>query len=189
VSRASWIPVVVAVLGVQIALLLLYQRVEHGRVAKEVPVALEARSEPGPDLVVERADGSRLTLGARSDRYQLVHFWATWCPPCVKEIPSLGRLAGRDPSRLRVWAVSEDRGWADVEQFFEGSIPGHVVRDPEGGAARAYSVRQLPDTYLVDPGGQVVRRFASRQEWDTHEMRGILRHLTEENGVLPTPPR
>ena len=183
--RAAGVPLVatvVAVVGVQIALVLLYQRVERGRVAESIPVAWEDRSEPGHDLMVERHDGTALTLEARSGRYQLVHFWATWCPPCVKEIPSLVRLAGRDSSRLRVWAVSEDREWEDVVRFFDGSVPEHVVRDPEGGAARAYSVRQLPDTYLVDPEGQIVTRFASRQEWDSEAMRGALRRLTEERG-------
>jgi hypothetical protein len=100
----------------------------------------------------------------------------------VKEIPSLLRLAGRDRQGLRVWAVSADKRWEDVRGFFGGEIPAHVVRDPTGNAALAYSVRQLPDTYLVDPEGRVVARFASRQEWDTEPMRATLRRLTSRSG-------
>lgn len=181
-SPRSWLGGILAIVAVQVALLFLYQRVERDRAGGDVPISLERRSEPANDIVVERPDGSILTLPARSDRYRLVHFWATWCPPCVKEIPSLLRLARRDPSRLRVWAVSADMRWEDVRGFFGGEVPDHVTRDPTGDAARAYSVRQLPDTYLVDPRGQVIARFATRQEWDAEEMRVTLRQLTAGNG-------
>jgi thiol-disulfide isomerase/thioredoxin len=184
-SRRSWVGALVALVAVQVALLVLYQRVELDRTRSVLPPTVERRDEPGADLVVERQDRSRRTLPARSDRYQLVHFWATWCPPCVKEIPSLLQLARRDPSRLRVWAVSADRKWDDVHRFFDGTIPEPVVRDPTGDAARAYSVRQLPDSYLVDPGGRVIARFASRQEWDGSEMRATLSRLTGAGVATP----
>jgi thiol-disulfide isomerase/thioredoxin len=184
-SRRSWVGALVALVAVQVALLVLYKRVELGRVRSDLPPAVERRDEPGADLVVERQDRSRITLPARSDQYQLVHFWATWCPPCVKEIPSLLRLARRDPPLLRVWAVSADTGWANVNRFFDGAIPEPVVRDPTGDAARAYSVRQLPDSYLVDPGGRVIARFASRQEWDGSAMHATLSRLTGASVATP----
>lgn len=184
-SRRSWVLALLVLTAVQVALLFLYERVELGRSRSGLPVAVERRQEPGRDLVVERQDRSRRTLPARSDQYQLVHFWATWCPPCVKEIPSLLQLARRDSSRLRVWAVSADTGWEDVYRFFDGTIPEHVVRDPTGDAARAYSVRQLPDTYLVDPRGRVIARFASRQDWDGKEMHATLSRLTAGSPATP----
>ena len=181
-SRRWWVVAIAVLVITQIGLILLYLRVEGERAGSGAPITMERRLDPGHDVVVERPDGSRLKLSARSDRYQLVHFWATWCPPCVKEIPALSRLAMHAPSRLDVWAVSADRQWEDLREFFKGDIPGHVVRDPIGDAARAYSVRQLPDSYLVDPAGRVIARFASRQEWDAKEMRVTLERLmTEES--------
>jgi thiol-disulfide isomerase/thioredoxin len=183
--RRSWLLALLALVAVQVALLVLYERVELGRGRGDLAVTVERRHEEGHDLAVERQDRSRTTVPARSDQYQLVHFWATWCPPCVTEIPSLLRLARRDPARLRVWAVSADAGWEDVRRFFEGAIPEHVVRDPTGDAARAYSVRQLPDTYLLDPQGRVIARFASRQEWDAREMHATLSRLTGGSVAAP----
>ncbi|HET9251498.1 MAG TPA: TlpA disulfide reductase family protein [Candidatus Eisenbacteria bacterium] len=177
-NRRRWILAAALLLGAQVALVLLYLRLERERAGRNVPIAMEPRLEQGRDIVVERPDGSRLTIPARSDRYQLVHFWATWCPPCVKEIPSLTGLARRGPSGVRVWAVSADPDWESLREFFGGELPRHVVRDPTGEAASAYSVRQLPDTYLVDPAGLVIARFATRQEWDTAEMRATLERLT-----------
>lgn len=177
-SRRRSILAAAVLLAAQIALVLFYLRVERDRAATDVSLAMEPRLEQGHEIVVERPDGSRLTLPARSDGYQLLHFWATWCPPCVKELPSLTGLATRRPTGVRIWAVSADRKWESLNEFFGGEIPGHVVRDPTGDALRAYSVRQLPDTYLVDPAGRVIARFATRQKWDTEEMRETLEALT-----------
>ena len=181
-SRHSWPAVLVALVAVQVALLFLYQRVEQGHDREGLVVTAEPRSEPGHDLVVELSDGFRHSVTARSDRYQLIHFWATWCPPCVKEIPSLSGLARRDPARLRVWAVSTDPRWENLRDFFRGRVPDHVVRDPRGEEIHAYSVRGLPDSYLVNPEGRVVARFAGGQDWGAKEMDEILSRLTREIG-------
>lgn len=172
-TRRSWWITIAVLAAAQVTLLFVVRHVDEERAGRDLPVTMERRSEPGRDLVVERPDGSRVAVAARSGGYQLVHFWATWCPPCVKEIPSLSALARRDPERLRVWAVSTDPEWGIVENFFRGEIPGYVVRDP-GGAARAYTVRGLPDSYLLDPGGRVVARFAGGQDWTSDEMRRVL---------------
>jgi thiol-disulfide isomerase/thioredoxin len=176
VSRRSWPFALAALVAVQVTLLVVYQRVErahdHGHM-----VTMERRSEPGHDIEVEQSDGSRLVVPARSGRYQLVHFWATWCPPCVREMPSLSQLARRDPERLRVWAVSTDQGWDSVDRFFRNDIPDHVVRDPTGAGYRAYMVSGLPDSYLVGPEGRVVARFAGGQDWQGAGMERVLSEL------------
>jgi thiol-disulfide isomerase/thioredoxin len=135
---------------------------------------MERRSEPAPDLTVERFGGARLMLPARSGHYQLVHFWATWCPPCRTELPALLDLAERERGRILVWAVSTDRDWPSVEGFLDGRVPPQVVRDPTGEAAHRYRVTGLPDTYLIDPDGRVRARFAGAQNWSAPEMDRIL---------------
>jgi thiol-disulfide isomerase/thioredoxin len=177
VSLRSWPVALVALLSVQVALLMLYQRVERDRIRGTSSVAMEPRSEPAHAIEVERRDGVRFVVGARSDRFQLVHFWATWCPPCVKEIPSLSKLAHQDPERLRVWAVSTDKEWDRVEGYFYQDVPDHVVRDPTGAGHRAYMVSGLPDSYLVNPEGRVVARFAGGQDWQAAGMERVLLEL------------
>jgi thiol-disulfide isomerase/thioredoxin len=175
--RRQWLVALAVLIMAQLAFIGLYQRLKQSRKPDGLRVEMERRSDPAPDLVVELPDGSRRTMSARSERFQLVHFWATWCPPCRKEIPSLLELARRDPTRLEVWAISTDPRWGSVREFFQGDVPASVVRDPTGAATRAYVVTGLPDSYLLDPGGRVVARFAGGQHWSSAKMRKILDRL------------
>jgi thiol-disulfide isomerase/thioredoxin len=189
--RRSWTLALAALVALQVIFLLVYRKLEEGRTGRGLRVAMEPRSEPGRDLLVELPDGSRVTVTARSGRYQLIHFWATWCPPCIEEIPSLSRLARRDSSRLRVWAVSTDRRWGSIRDFFRGDVPGFVVRDP-GDGHRAYSVTGLPDSYLVDPEGRIIARFVGAQDWGAKEMDEVLHQLVttgRERSSSSAPPR
>lgn len=142
-----------------------------------LPVRVEPRSEPGSDFIVEKPSGERQLVRARTIRFQLVHFWATWCPPCRKELPTLLEMARRNRGRLDVWAVTTDREWTTVRRFFEGEVPSIVVRDPSGGGSRAYGVTSLPDSYLIDPQGRIRARFSGAQNWSASEMDEILDQL------------
>lgn len=153
--------------------MVLWQRLEQSRRAAGLSVAAEPRSEPGHDLVVERWDGSVQDVQARSDRFQLIHFWATWCPPCRTELPTLLARESRDRARLRVWMISTDPDWASIRNFFRGTIPAAVVRDP-GRGHEAYGVTALPDSYLLDPTGRIVARFAGGQQWNSREMDKVI---------------
>lgn len=141
---------------------------------------MESRSDPAYDVVVEDQRGEPLLVHARSGRFQLVHFWATWCPPCRKEFPTLLEMARRNQHRLQVWAVSVDREWAAVREFHHGELPSIVVRDPTGESARSYGVSELPDSYLIDPQGRIRAKFAGAQHWSAPEMDRILDELMLE---------
>jgi len=165
-----------ALLLLQTAIVAMCIRSGSDRELGEFPVSFEPRSEPAPDIVVEDRDGARIPLGARTPRFQLVHFWATWCPPCRVELPALLEQGRRHADQLTVWAVAVDPDWETVERFLARPATRPVVRDP-GGAARAYGVTVLPDTYLVDPGGRIVARFAGARNWRAEEMDRLLAGL------------
>jgi thiol-disulfide isomerase/thioredoxin len=110
-----------------------------------------------------------------------VNFWATWCAPCVAEMPSLARLEralGRES--LAVVGVSVDESEADLRDFVarEG-IRFAVLRDPGGRvAARAFGVEGYPTTFVLDAGGVVRERYLGPARWDDPEaldhFRGLL---------------
>jgi len=160
----------------QLAAIAVWQQVDRERKTSGLVVAAEPRSEPGHDLVVERPDGSAQPVLAASDRYQLVHFWATWCVPCRKELPTLITLERRERDRLKVWMVSTDTDWKSVQAFFKGEIPAPVVRDAKE-SYRSYGVDGLPDSYLLDPSGRIVARFSGGQHWSSDPMRRTLDRL------------
>jgi len=103
----------------------------------------------------------------------VLNFWATWCPPCVAEMPALDRLRGRMAGRgIEVLALSGDREGAPVVRaFFERhgieSLP--VAVDRGLAAARALGIQGLPTTVLVDGDGREMGRLAGAAEWDSED--------------------
>lgn len=177
IRKRPWLVGLVALAAAQFALWTVWNQVAIHRAGDTLPVQVEHRSEPAHDFIVEDSNGKRFEVPARSGRYQLVHFWATWCPPCRAELPTLLAMAKRNRDRLEVWAVSTDREWATVQRFLKGPMSPRVVRDPDGSGSRRYGVTGLPDTYLIDPQGRIKARFSGAQNWNGHKMDKILEQL------------
>jgi thiol-disulfide isomerase/thioredoxin len=125
--------------------------------------------EPGGFLY--DAGGQAMTLGPRLAPVSLVHFWATWCPPCLEEIPALQRL-GHDFAEHRNFAVvmiAVDDSAEKVRSFL-GPGAGETLFDPDWDVANRYGTEKLPETYLV-VGGRVVEKFVGQTNWDDPEIR------------------
>jgi len=122
-------------------------------------------------------------MGSRLAPVTLIHFWATWCPPCIQEVPAIQRLASdlsghRDFAVLMV-AVADSN---DRVKSFLGSRADMVLYDPRWDVAHRYGTSQLPETYLV-VGGRVVRKFIGMTDWDDAGLRReIARRIASAEG-------
>src|SRR5690606_28852367 len=116
--------------------------------------------------------GARFELRELGGGPLLLHFWATWCAPCRRELPALIEAAREHG--VRVVVVSMDAEWPAVRAFFGGSPPPMVVREPAGTPVRALGVRALPDSYLIDAEGRATRRIAGALDWSEPEHRAWL---------------
>lgn len=129
-----------------------------------------------------RFSNGKLPVGIESfkGKYVLANFWATWCSPCVKEMPALDRLAARlEKNGVVVVAISQDEGGpAQVRPFLEklklSKI--RIFYDPDKRAFRDYALRGLPTTVLISPHGNVVARLEGSAVWDE----GILADQVEK---------
>jgi len=158
-----------AVIALQLAQALavgIYLWVERGREQKPEAFRVERVSGPAPDLVMSRPDGTSLSLASLRGRKVLLHFWATWCPPCRVEIPALLELAEELEDEVLILAITVDEGWAPVRQFFGDRIPPQVVSVSHGLAESTYEVSTLPDSYLVDADGNLRLRVSGAREWE-----------------------
>jgi thiol-disulfide isomerase/thioredoxin len=138
--------------------------------------------EPGGFLY--DSTGRAATLGPRLAPVTLVHFWATWCPPCIEEIPALQRLArdlgDRHDFGIVMVAVSDS---ADkVRSFLGPGAADSVLFDPKWEVANRYGTNKLPESYLI-VGGQVVRKFVGMTNWDDPQLRA---EITARLGGSPT---
>jgi len=149
-----------------------------------VPTPLEAFA----DLT-----GNRVRLADFKGRVVLLNFWATWCAPCVREMPSLDRLQAALGDRgLRVVAVSIDRGGAkSIRPFAERLGLAHLglYHDPKGALFQAFGVAGLPASFVIDRNGGIAGAYAGPAEWDGPEARALIEHylgLAEASAVVKT---
>jgi thiol-disulfide isomerase/thioredoxin len=141
----------------------------------------EAASSRNPAPTVsflENGDTAR-TLADYRGKGVVVNFWATWCPPCVKEMPSLNRLrADLAGEGIVVLALSSDRGGAAVVGKFyakKGITNLAVMIDEKSKVARAVGIPGLPTTVMYDAEGREIGRVLGAAEWDAPESIAFMR--------------
>src|SRR5690606_15475352 len=134
--------------------------------------------EPMPEGELLDPSGGRLTLAELTGKPTLVNLWATWCAPCVIEMPLLDRLAGELGDSVRVLTISEDMNGAEaVGPFFAERNFAHLPQwmDPQNDLAIAYGGgAALPLTVLYDAEGKEVWRGMGGYHWDSAEARELI---------------
>ncbi len=141
-----------------------------------------ASGDRAPEFSLKTMSGGSVNLADLSGKVVMVHFWATWCPPCVEEIPTLDRLyrqlMGKDFMML---AVSEDDDGAAVASFFQQNrlnLP--VLMDTGSEVARLYGTYKLPETYIVDRQGVVRYKAIGPRDWTDPSSIQLLQSFIEE---------
>jgi thiol-disulfide isomerase/thioredoxin len=152
-----------------------------------VPELREDSPRALPDGPFLDADGRERRLAEWRGRGVVINFWATWCPPCVAEMPALDRLAEQVAREgIEVLALSSDRGGrAQVEPFYQRVGLRHLAiwLDPRGAFGRAAGVRGLPTTVIVDRAGMERTRHEGAADWDHPSLVATIRRLTRSAGV------
>ncbi|MGB8294424.1 MAG: TlpA disulfide reductase family protein [Polyangia bacterium] len=130
-----------------------------------------------PDFELADAAGKKWSLRALRGRPVLVSFWATWCPPCVQEMPSLDALARRLGDRATILAVSVDENWEAIRKFFPQGTPLTVLLDPSRAAPASFGTSLFPESFLVDPSGHVRYAFINQRDWSVPEAAACIEDL------------
>jgi len=136
---------------------------------------------PAEDAEFEDSNGAKVRLSDFKGKTIFLNFWATWCGPCIEEMPSLEAMARElAPEGMVILAVSVDDSWGEVDRFFAGrESPLRVLRDPGQVVASAWATRfpieaeprrsamKFPETFLILPDFQIRHHFVGARVWST----------------------
>jgi peroxiredoxin len=131
-----------------------------------------------PDFVVQDAD-RKITLSELHGKVVVLNFWATWCAPCVEEMPSLVQLQQRFKGKgVTVVGISIDVDGDAYHKFLKDyKIDFLTVRDPDQKTSSLYGTFKWPETYIIDRDGIVRRKFIGAVEWSHPEIVDFLSKL------------
>jgi len=152
-------------------------------VAASVPAHAAApepwRGGPTPPLALKDLDGREVSLDAYRGRTVIVNFWATWCAPCVAEMPSLMRLRDRyAPQGLEVIGVNFQENAARIKPFLERyGLAFPVVRDHDGGVRTAWGVTVFPSSFVIGPDNRVAFVVVGETDWDRPPVEPRIRNM------------
>jgi cytochrome c biogenesis protein CcmG, thiol:disulfide interchange protein DsbE len=139
------------------------------------------------DFALELA-GKPIRLSDLRGKVVVLDFWASWCPPCVDEAPSLNRLQKYIESRnaLVLGVAADEDPYAFSKFLVDQGVAFPTYRDPatkehSSPIALSYGTSMIPETYIIDRHGKIARKVIGRQEWDSPDMRAYFDSLLAEN--------
>jgi thiol-disulfide isomerase/thioredoxin len=134
-----------------------------------------------PTLPIEllRPDGTPLALAGLRGQVVLVNFWATWCAPCIAEMPSLQRLRETlGPQGFEVLGVNLREGPARIDAFTQqAGVRFPIVRDTDGAVAQLWGARIFPSSYVVDRSGRIRYVLVGEADWTSPALLATIRAL------------
>lgn len=145
--------------------------------AEELEAPAEARAAPEfsyPDLA-----GDIHTLADYQDKVVVVNFWATWCPPCIKEMPSLQSAADQlKADDIHVLGINIGDDKEAIEDFLELTpVDFPLLMDEDMNSMAEWSLKGLPTTHILNPAGQIAFTVLGDREWDEPALLDQIRSL------------
>ncbi|MDR2793741.1 MAG: TlpA family protein disulfide reductase [Treponema sp.] len=134
---------------------------------------------PAPDFSASRLNGTQVRLGSLMGKVIFLNFWATWCPPCREEMPSMEALYQRFRNRdIEFLAVdiqeNRNRVSAFMEQF---GLTFPALMDVTGRISTQYGIRSIPTTFIIDRNGNIIASVIGGRDWNTPEVAAALELL------------
>jgi cytochrome c biogenesis protein CcmG/thiol:disulfide interchange protein DsbE len=138
---------------------------------------------PAPDFTFPDLDGSQVSLSDFTDKVVLVNIWATWCPPCREEMPSMQKLYERFKGQdLEILAVSIDaKGREAVAPFMqEMNLTFPALLDREEKIRSLYRITGVPESFIIDRNGILVQRVIGPRDWAAPRVFGFFENLLQK---------
>ena len=144
------------------------------------PLEPAVEGKPAPDFTLKDLAGNPVQLSTLKGKVVLVNFWATWCPPCREEIPSMVKMnQAMQGKPFQLLAISIDEGGKDaVADFFKkGGVTLPALLDTDGAIAKRYGTTGVPETFVIDTKGVIMKKIVGGMDWSAPEVLAALEDL------------
>ncbi|MEK6655930.1 MAG: TlpA disulfide reductase family protein [Nitrospirota bacterium] len=157
----------------------------HPKDKKEIQLAAASVPQTGqqaPDFTLKDATGKGITLSSYKGRVVMINFWATWCPPCRQEMPSMEMLFQEyNKKGFEILAISSDsQGEKIVKPFMEFyELSFTALMDTDGKVHSVYAVTAIPTTYIVDKKGAIAQKIMGPKDWKDKDSKNMIEKLLQ----------
>jgi peroxiredoxin len=143
-----------------------------GAIVKSLREKVVRVGDTAPEFQVTTDGGRRINRSDFGGRLLVLNFWATWCPPCIEEMPSLDEMQKQlAPSGVVVVGISVDQDAAQYRQLLDkAKVSFPTARDPGGKISAEYGTFKFPETYIIDHRGKVLQKHIGARVWDDPAM-------------------
>lgn len=141
-----------------------------------------------PSFTLQQASAGTLSFADSGHHVTLINFWATWCPPCVMEAPSLEKFAQQmRPLGVRVIGVSVDQNLPALQKFISRyGVTYSILRDPNQTLAGRFGTHMFPETYIFDSNGRLADKIIGATDWTDPEMIKFVQDLVRWPSATPS---
>ena len=180
INHKSVILAVVFVLGIT---LLIFLNLKESELLSSDAVKFEV-GKPAPDFTFPGLDGKMISLSDHIGKVVLVNIWATWCRPCIDEMPSMEKLYQElDKEDFAILAVSIDAlGAGVVKPFMQAyNLTFPALLDPEGTIKTTYQVTGVPESFIIDQQGVLIKKIIGAADWNSPDVVRFFRNLIQKS--------
>jgi len=137
------------------------------------------KGEKAPDFLLPTLADNKISLSDLHGRVVVLNFWATWCPPCVEETPSLNRFSEQmEAQGVTVIGVSVDRDAAALEKFVANAqLIFPIARDPQQTVSSRYGTFKFPESYIIDLDGRIAEKLIGAVNWQDERIVNLVSGL------------
>jgi len=169
--------------GGSIAALFVYR--EKTRVGQPGVISV---GQQAPDFTIKDASGKPVKLSDSRGKLVFLNFWATWCEPCVDEMPEMNTLNEKFKDRkFQMMAVSVDNSWDVVKDFYEKhALDMPTYLDPGQQVRSLFNVHGYPETFIIDRNGSVLKYIIGPQHWSDPKVMAMIESMVKDQETNTT---
>ena len=160
--------------------------IKEADLLKNLKLMPEAESLPAPYFASVTPEGKKLSIDDLKGKLVILNFWATWCPPCRLEMPSMEKIYREFKGEgLEVVAINFLEGPEPIKPFLkENDLTFTVLMDRAGEISQSYGVHALPVTFLIGRGGNVLARSIGYKDWHNKKTRKFISLLLKDEAII-----